>query len=235
MIPVGNEEDEANEEHSLTNDNHTANMGKIEYAISKRWEAQQESGQSDKCTPQTCISDIFCCCAKQLGSMHVLCERRDGSPVVIAGPMWPFCMFVTVPLVAVLSTLVLYFFMLQENAPLPWWAACIYAPVMGITILSLFMVSCRDPGLVERKITQDSSTNAFLWNEQVGSYRQPDALYCRECQVLVEEMDHVCPWTGTAIGRKNMLAFKWFVIFVNLLCYGSIGITAYALLGPGLS
>lgn len=199
-------------------------MGKIEYAISKRWEAQQESGQSDKCTPQTCISDIFCCCAKQLGSMHVLCERRDGSPVVIAGPMWPFCMFVTVPLVAVLSTLVLYFFMLQENAPLvrswytsvlfvilddmenqvliglfpfliqsqPWWAACIYAPVMGITILSLFMVSCRDPGLVERKITQDSSTNAFLWNEQVGSYRQPDALYCRECQVLVEGAYEYC-------------------------------------------
>eukprot|EP00979_Chaetoceros_neogracilis_P005461 scaffold992_cov250-Chaetoceros_neogracile.AAC.5 len=165
MIPVGNEEDEANEEHSLTNDNHTANMGKIEYAISKRWEAQQESGQSDKCTPQTCISDIFCCCAKQLGSMHVLCERRDGSPVVIAGPMWPFCMKM-----------------------LLWYVH----DTLAFYLLFLTTWRIRDPGLVERKITQDSSTNAFLWNEQVGSYRQPDALYCRECQVLVEGAYEYC-------------------------------------------
>jgi len=235
MIPAGDQQNtesassEANEEHSLTNAQ-SSNMGRIEYAISKRWEAQQVSGQKDKCTPQNCVSSIFCCCARQLGSMHILCERKDGSPMVIAGPMWSFCMFVTVPLVVGLSVLVLYFCILQKDAPLPLWVAGIYVPIMVIAILSLFMVSCRDPGLVERKLEQDPSSNAFLWNEQVGSYRQPDALYCRECQVLVEEMDHVCPWTGTAIGRKNMLAFKWFVIFVNLLCYSSIGITAYVLL-----
>jgi hypothetical protein len=57
---------------------------------------------------------------------------------------------------------------------------------MAITLVSLFMVSCRNPGLVERKTAQDPSSNAFLWNEQVGSYRPPDALYCRECQVLIE-------------------------------------------------
>jgi len=91
---------------------------KIQYAISKRWEAEQETGQSAQCTPQNLLSSIFCCCARRVGSLHFLCERKDGSPIVVAGPMWPFCMFVTVPLVAGLSSLVLYFCILQKDAPL---------------------------------------------------------------------------------------------------------------------
>lgn len=200
---------------------------KIQYAVSKRWESEQQSGQRK---PQDWMSRIFCRCARQVGSMHFLCERKDGSPIVVAGPMWPFCMFVTVPIICVLGGFVLYFCMLQMKAPLPWWAAIIYAPFLVATLFSLFMVSCRDPGLIERRTAQDPSVNAFLWNEQVGSYRPPDALYCRECQVLIEDYDHLCPWTGTGIGRKNMFAFKAFVVLVNILCYGSIGITAYVLL-----
>lgn len=45
------------------------------------------------------------------------------------------------------------------------------------------MVSCRDPGMMERVTDAESGDGAFLWNEQVGSYRPPNALYCRECQV----------------------------------------------------
>lgn len=41
--------------------------------------------------------------------MFFLVERRDGSPIVVAGPCWPFCTFVTVPLIVVLSGLVGYF------------------------------------------------------------------------------------------------------------------------------
>jgi hypothetical protein len=39
-----------------------------------------------------------------------------------------------------------------------------------------------------------------------------------------------CPWTGTGIGRNNMMAFKVFVVSVNVLCYLSIGIVVWALL-----
>jgi len=48
--------------------------------------------------------------------------------------------------------------------------------------------------------------------------------------VVIEDYDHLCPWTGTGIGKKNMLAFKLFVLFVNLLCYGTIAMVAYVLL-----
>lgn len=211
--------------------NQNARATQVEYAVSKQRERQDEEGQEKKCCTGKCPEDlhsIFCCCGRRVGSMFFLCERKDGSPSVVAGPCWPFCTFVTLPLICVLSGLVLYFCMLVKDAPLPFWVIYIYIPLIAITLFSLFMVSCRDPGLLARKSEEDEV--AFLWNEQVGSYRPPDALYCRECEVLIEDYDHLCPWTGTGIGKKNMVFFKIFVTTVSLLCYGSIGIVAYVLI-----
>lgn len=39
-----------------------------------------------------------------------------------------------------------------------------------------------------------------------------------------------CPWTGTGIGHGNMLAFKVFVVGVNILCYFSIILLVWSLL-----
>lgn len=43
--------------------------------------------------------------------------------------------------------------------------------------------------------------------------------YDPDTAVIVEGFDHTCPWTGTAIGKKNMLAFQCFVtlVFVCLI------------------
>lgn len=66
----------------------------------------------------------FCCCARRVGSMFILKERQDGSPLVIAGPCWPFCTFVTVPLIVVLSSLVAYFIVLNEDSGLVSLVGC---------------------------------------------------------------------------------------------------------------
>jgi hypothetical protein len=50
--------------------------------------------------------------------MFFICETRDGSPTVVAGPCWPFCTFITVPLIVVLSGLTLWFFILDKNSVL---------------------------------------------------------------------------------------------------------------------
>ena len=50
--------------------------------------------------------------------MFVLLERLDGSPIVIAGPCWPFCCFVTVPLIVCISGAVAYFVIISPNSPL---------------------------------------------------------------------------------------------------------------------
>ena len=60
----------------------------------------------------------FCCCARRVGSMFFLVERKDGSPIIVAGPCWPFCTFVTVPLIVVCSTLVGIFIVSNPNTGL---------------------------------------------------------------------------------------------------------------------
>jgi len=98
------------------------------------------------------------------------------------------------------------------------------------TLIALFGVSCRDPGLLARVTDEEAAQAGWLWNEQVSSFRPPDALYCRECKAVIQDYDHLCPWTGTGIGKGNMGCFKIFVVSVNLLCYSSLGVVAYVLL-----
>lgn len=50
--------------------------------------------------------------------MFILLEYSDGSPIVIAGPCWPFCMGVTLPLILVISGLVSYFLVLNPKSGL---------------------------------------------------------------------------------------------------------------------
>jgi len=41
--------------------------------------------------------------------MFALLSYPDGTPVVVAGPCWPFCMLVTLPMILVVSGVVGYF------------------------------------------------------------------------------------------------------------------------------
>jgi hypothetical protein len=140
--------------------------------------------------------------------MFFLLEKRDGTPIVVAGPCWPFCTFVTVPLIIVLSGLVVYFILLDPKIGLvsmingcnlvlpniqltrdshpntqPQWSTIAYICIVLIVLSVLFFVSCRDPGLLERVTDEEVANNGWFWNEQVGSYRPAGAMYCRECQV----------------------------------------------------
>lgn len=201
-----------------------------QFAVSTRWERDRAEGRSGRNKMKAC-NNTCCCCAKPLGGMHVLWERRsDGSPIIIAGPLWPFCMFVTVPLIVFISGVFVYFVLLNDKIGLPWWIQCIYYPMIAITLISLFFTSCRNPGLAERVTDEEAGRSGWFWNEQVGSFRPPGTMYCRECKVLIEGYDHLCPWTGTGIGRGNMTAFKFFVTSVNLLCYGTVGLACAAFL-----
>eukprot|EP00538_Stauroneis_constricta_P002829 CAMPEP_0119555398 /NCGR_PEP_ID=MMETSP1352-20130426/7629_1 /TAXON_ID=265584 /ORGANISM="Stauroneis constricta, Strain CCMP1120" /LENGTH=258 /DNA_ID=CAMNT_0007602153 /DNA_START=495 /DNA_END=1271 /DNA_ORIENTATION=+ len=203
----------------------TRRKRKKQFAVSTRLEKEvAENGSIKDC------NSWFCCCARRLGNMFVLCSWPDGSPIVIAGPCWAFCMLVTVPMILGISGAVAYFVIIDESSPLPFWIAYIYFPVLGIVLASLFCVSCQDPGLMERVRDEEAGQGGWFWNEQVGSFRPPGALYCRECAVLIQDYDHLCPWTGTGIGRKNMLAFKVFLVGVNVLCYFSVILVIVALL-----
>ncbi len=217
------------------------------YAVSTRWELEYEAHQRKMveasanracckdchyCSAQcTCSMEDFynycCCLSKRHGNMFFLLEHKDGSPILVAGPCWPFCAFITMPLIIVAVIVVTYFMFVHWS--FPWWVALLYYPVAAFTVLSLFMVGCRDPGLVERVSDEEMGRSGeMIWNEQTGSFRPTGAMYCRECKVLIEDFDHVCPWTGTGIGKGNMMAFRFFVASINILCYFSIILVAVA-------
>lgn len=83
------------------------------FAVSSRWEREvAENG------PVKDFHRFCCCCCRRLGNMFVLCERPDGSPIVIAGPCWPFCMFVTLPLILAVAGAVAYFVIISKDSPL---------------------------------------------------------------------------------------------------------------------
>jgi len=205
---------------------------KKKYAVSVRWELEQEERERQGCCicSGNCTEDLnaLCCCfSRRVGGFFFLCEKDDGSPIVTAGPCWPFCTFVTAPLILGLSALVTYYVLFNDDSKLPTFVAYIYIAIVAFVTASLFGVSCQDPGLLERVTDEEAGESGWLWNEQVGSFRPNDALYCRECKAVIQEFDHLCPWTGTAIGKRNMPFFKTFVVSVNLLCYLSLGLVAY--------
>lgn len=204
---------------------------KKKYAISVRWENEERHKKQKFCngSVEDCHS-LCCCCARRVGGMHFIGERADGSPIIVAGPCWPFCTFVTFPLICGLSALVIYFLILQEKAELPSWVLYVYIPVVAFTLASLFGVSCRNPGLLVRVTDEEAQQGGWLWNEQVGSFRPQDALYCRECKAVIQDFDHLCPWTGTGIGKGNMACFRSFIVSVNILCYLSLGLVAYVMI-----
>jgi hypothetical protein len=98
------------------------------YAVSVGWEREQaeQSGQPsessgpimERRSPLEDFNSLFCCCARRVGSMFFLLETKDGSPIVVAGPCWPFCTFVTTPLIVIFSGMVGYFIVSNPNTKL---------------------------------------------------------------------------------------------------------------------
>ena len=74
----------------------------LRYAVSTKWERDVAQGNAP-----SDIHTYFCCCARRIGHMFALLSYPDGSPIMIAGPCWPFCMFVTRTLF-VLSSMVVF-------------------------------------------------------------------------------------------------------------------------------
>lgn len=77
---------------------------KKQYAISTRWEREVAANGMPRD-----FSSYFCCCAHRIANMFILWEKADGSPIVIAGPCWPFCVGVTLPLILGISGVASYF------------------------------------------------------------------------------------------------------------------------------
>lgn len=157
--------------------------------------------------------DPLCCCCERIGNMHVICEvpaRRDYERrlICVVGPHWRWALFVTTPLILLPSVYVMVHFMPRVEWPL-YFAFMI---VLMIVLTSLWCTGCSDPGLVIKrdKCPKDANEKEWAFEDRTESWRPLTAHFSADCNVLVDGYDHTCPWTGTAIGKRNIVCFYIF-------------------------
>merc|ERR1711974_283911 len=149
---------------------------------------------------------------------------------IVIGPFWPMMVFVTYPIVLTVSAWVFFTVIIPPQPELHIIIVAIWHIFTIGLIVSLFQVSCRDPGMLKRYhqipklssnkfVPYDENPRYWRWSDSALTYRPRSAIYDSDCACVIEEFDHTCPWTGTAIGKKNMAAFQCFVglVFICLI------------------
>lgn len=213
------------------------NIGCYELCESLCWNRSRQS--HIHCT--ACICNRIG--AKRVGNMVVLRQRvgdvvdddddcttaeelkaRRPKLLCVTGPYWFVMFFLTIPTFLALSLLV--GFVKIPYMPLP--VLITWAMLNAGLFVSLCFVSLTDPGVLyrykrdptlnKREDNKESSDGRgkWTWNDQALTYRPANALYDPECAVVVEDFDHTCLLTGTAIGKNNIKWFRLFVFFSAL-------------------
>ena len=183
-----------------------------------------------------CCSSLFCSLlgAQRIGNMVVLnssmewveeveedpetgeCKvRRYTRPTLrcVVGPYWPMLLCVTYPLIFIVSGWAYYTALWPGKKPVV--VTVVWVLLTGGLIVALALTGCRDPGILYRHDSPPPQfENNWRWSDQAHSYRPRSAYFDSDTGVVVEEFDHTCPWTGTAIGKKNMICFQFFVCLV---------------------
>lgn len=180
--------------------------------------------------PFRCCTTLICgrlLGAERVGNMIVLWKtwedfefpsgekRRRPKILRVVGPFWPVPVFVTMPSIIIVSTFIILKRMVPNNVTLGVQIS--WAIFTAGLIISLIQVSTLNPGILYRHLTIPPGENESLWrwNDQAYTYRPHDSRFDAECLCVIEKFDHVCPWTGTAIGKRNMPWFRSFLLFAT--------------------
>jgi hypothetical protein len=72
------------------------------------------------------------------------------------------------------------------------------------------VVSDVERGNGHKKRAKKKNMKKWSWDDRTQTWRPVTAKFADDCGVLVDEYDHTCPWTGTAIGKGNIFYFYVF-------------------------
>lgn len=157
------------------------------------------------------------CYSRELGRSYVCLEHEDDERrprvLLMVGACWPM-MLCTLTLLSVIPFVIFSYAYGRVSGKLIVLGFC----GLFVTIVSFTSTACSDPGIFPRYRSRPVDVkNAETWryHSVTMSYRPPGVVYCRDNAVLVEKIDHFCPWTGTTIARRNLCCFH---IFTSSLC-----------------
>lgn len=75
-------------------------------------------------------------------------------------------------------------------------AACAAGAALAvIVVIALACTAWRDPGIVQRR--QEQLSPDELYDDKSMTFRPRNAIFEHETGVIIEKVDHFCPWTGT--------------------------------------
>eukprot|EP01083_Nonionella_stella_P073997 200475_1 len=153
--------------------------------------------------------------ASSIGSGH----RFESEIVYIVGPYWPMMLGVTYPLILGVSYFTAANVIFVKGSEYNPGLAVIWSLLTFALCYSLFRVAFKNPGILKKHASPPKygpNEPQWRWDDRVQSYAPRRAVYDTDCAVVIEEFDHTCPWTGTAIGKGNMPAFQAFIVLVFL-------------------
>lgn len=157
-----------------------------------------------------------CCPGRKVGKIRILYETRtsEGRPkfLCVLGAWWPMHIFTQSLIIGISLGCYISFFPCLE------WYICLPATLTLIALVTaLALTGFTDPGIQPRYSRPPQES--WRWSEPAQSYRAPGVVYCSESGVLVKDIDHFCPWTGTTIAGGNIRYFYAFIcmLFTQLL------------------
>ena len=181
------------------------------------WKYPSPRRRKQRSDSKPCI-DIPCLSHKRrVGKLIILWEKTNaitGTPTFVcvlpacwAMTLFTECLIVGISLLAYTSSL--------PYLSYGWWLVSFL--VLLYSAGSLFKTATTDPGIVPR--VQIQPDESWTWCERAQSYRAPGVVFCNESGILVKEMDHFCPWTGTTIAGGNIKYFYMFLsgIFIQMM------------------
>ena len=172
-------------------------------------------------TGECCLAP--CLGGRQIGNIHVLIERRarsaGGRPefVCVIPACWPM-LIVTEALICGLSIACYISFFPYVS----WFWIILGTVSLGFVSGSLGCAGFSDPGIEPRRT--ELLNESWVWDEAAQSYRPDNVQFCQESRVLVRDIDHFCPWTGTTIAGGNIRYFYAFIIGLFVQIFVLMGV-----------
>ena len=200
---------------------HLSNTSETEFAFA----VGPKPRDGSTCGP---VHDVCCPTCPRVGNMIIIHETKDRNGRrqlnCVFGPCWPFMCFVTLSLIIGLSTMVTVSTWNYTSTNIK----VLFISTEMLTLIALLCTSFRDPGILPRHQRRPIGVARHSWrySDQGQTYRPRGALYSEDAECILEGFDHVCPWTGTAIAKKNMPCFQAFVCLIFLLI-ALVGVVFY--------
>mmetsp|Transcript_4205 Transcript_4205/g.12869 ORF Transcript_4205/g.12869 Transcript_4205/m.12869 type:complete len:199 (+) Transcript_4205:50-646(+) len=151
-----------------------------------------------------------CIGVRKVGNIYILAQwtRSDGKKQrLVLGPYWHFLLITLGIMVSV--CVMVYGFVVPTD--------CKAERIIGLalavlSISSLMCTAVNDPGVFPR-YSKPLAPN-WTFSEYAQCYRPPGVIFCQQCQVLIEDYNHFCPWSGIVIGKGNDAYFQVFIISI---------------------